>query len=199
MILFALALLAAHPEIPAEADFKPSSTESGIAESRAQAAGVKWPFVRGDGGVDATCDEVKTVLFYFEHYEKFFSGVVRKAKVLAKDDASARVHFVWAYPWPLHDRDAVVGYTLEAVDGGGWLLSWHDDAQSGDPKTGVRIAHVEGATRMVPAGEKKCAVTYTYYGDLGIDISKSVNEKVWKTEPVKYFEALRKGLASGGQ
>ena len=192
--LFGVLLLGAHPVIPADAEFKPWLTESGIAETRAQPAGMKFPFVRGSSDLDASCDAVKTALVDFDGYGKIFGGIVRKAKVLVKDDTSARVHFVWAYPWPFHDRDAIVAYKVEKQDGGGWVLSWQDDAQDGDPKTGVRIAHVEGATKMTPAGEKKCSVSYTYYGDLGIDFSKGMNEKILKTEPVKYFEAIRKGL-----
>ena len=192
--LLAATAVPAHPPMPADADFAAWVTQDGVVETRAQPKGLARPFVRGTSEIDASCDAVKGVLVDFAHYKTFFSGIVREAKVLAQDDASARIHFVWAYPWPLHDRDSVVGYTLTKPESGGWLLSWQDDAQSGDPKDGVRIAHVEGATRMVPKADGACTVSYTYYGDLGIDLTKAMNEKILRTEPVKYVEAIRKGL-----
>lgn len=191
------ATAAAHPEIPEDVAFHAWVTESGIPEERAPAKGFEPPFVRGEKKVEAACSAVKDVLFDFEHYESYFAGVVRKAAVLSHDDATARIHYVWAYPWPLRDRDSLVGYTLATDSAGGWTLAWRDDARAGDPTTGVRIGHVEGRTSMQPlAGGARCRVTYTFYGDLGIHFPEGLTNKILRTEPVKYFEAIDKGLAA---
>ncbi|HVO30831.1 MAG TPA: hypothetical protein VMV18_08845 [bacterium] len=182
-----------HPRIPDDAEFHAGETVSGVAFERATPEGLAHPFVRGTETVDAPCAQVRDVLTSFDRYAALFSGVVRTATVLAKTDSSARVHFVYAFPWPLRDRDAIVGYSVSAAGAGGFTLEWHDDARAGDPAKGVRITHVEGRTRMAPDGAS-CRVAYTYYGELGIDLGKSFAEKEYREEPIAYFEAIRKGL-----
>lgn len=154
------------------------------------------PWVRATAELDATPDAVAAVLSDFGHYKETFEPVLQKATVLEARESGARLHLVWPFPWPMKSRDAVVDYAIAKTPDGGWLLTWKGDAKKGDPKAGVRIERVEGATKVEPLEEgRRSRVTYTYQGDLGGDFGKKTNEKAWKGQPPHYFEALRKRLA----
>ena len=129
----------------------------------------------------------------FGRYRETFAPAVKRADVLSRSEAGARVHLVWPYPFPLRNRDAVVHYRIERA-GDVVTLAWSSDSRPGDPSEGVRIPQVAGETRIEPAGPDRCRVTYTYLGDLGGNFPASAMEKAWREEPVQYVRALRRAL-----
>lgn len=154
------------------------------------------PWLKSRGEIPVAASKVAAVLSDFAHYRELFAPAVRKADVLERGRTSARIHFVWPYPFPYANRDAVVRYDMEEVDkgAGGYLLSWKSDANPGDPKEGTRIERVFGQTRVEPAGGDACRITYTYLGDLGGRFPGSAQERAWREEPVQYFRAVRRRL-----
>ncbi|HVS32577.1 MAG TPA: SRPBCC family protein [Thermoanaerobaculia bacterium] len=151
------------------------------------------PWIRGTFELPVPPEQVLTVVSDFGRYKEIFAPALERATVLEKGQDSVRLHMVWPYPAPLRDRDAVVVYTLERLEDGVTLLKWKDEARPGDPKKGVRIKHVEGETRIEPASGGT-RVTYTYVGDLGGKFPASVNERVWRGEPIGYMQALRRAV-----
>jgi hypothetical protein len=154
------------------------------------------PWLRGTAELPAAMEKVAAVLMDFQRYKDLFAPAVRSAKVLEAGEGSARVHFVWAYPFPFKNRDAVVLYRSEKSEAGPFVLSWRTDPRPRpeDPKEGVRIERVNGETRVEPLGPSRCRVIYTYLGDLGGKFPAWAQEKAWKEEPVQYVRALRRRL-----
>lgn len=122
------------------------------------------------------------------------SPAVSKAAVLDSGDRAARLHMVWHYPFPLRNRDAIVGYRGQTLPGGAFRLTWQNEEEPGDPSEGVRIERVAGETIVEALGADRCRVTYTYLGDLGGRFPRSAEDKAWRAEPVGYFRALRRRL-----
>jgi hypothetical protein len=154
------------------------------------------PWLRGVAEVAAPADRVFEVLTEFRSYSKTFAPALKKARVLEASPSRARLHMVWSYPFPLHDRDAVVAYEAKREPGGGYLVEWRSDPRPGDPSEGVRIGRVAGQTRIDPVGDSRCRVVYTYLGDLGGSFPEAGEEKAWRQEPVEYFRALRRALSA---
>ena len=194
-ILLAAALLLSAP--PAPEAFSAWFDDKGIAVSKAKDETRKWPWMQGVVELDAEPARVVEVITDFRAYEKTFDPMIQSLKVLGAEGDTTRVHIVWPFPWPLSDRDAIVAYTVETRPDGSTRLSWKSDARKGDPKTGDRIAHVEGETIVEAAGPGKSKVTYRYYGDLGGDFGQARNEKAWKAQPIHYLTALKKRVAPG--
>jgi len=152
------------------------------------------PWLLGTAELPVAVEKVAAVLTDFQHYKDLFAPVVRSARVVEAGEGSARIHFVWAYPFPFKNRDAVVLYRSEKSEAGPFVLSWMADPRPEDPKEGVRIQRVSGETRVEPLGPSRCRVTYTYLGDLGGKFPGWAQEKAWKEEPVQYIRAIRRRL-----
>lgn len=184
------------PAPPPDAAFDPWFVSRGISvEIARQRSGPAW--IRGRGAISAPAAKVAAALSDFEHYRDLFAPGVRKADVLErKSPSTARLHFVWPYPIPYTNRDAVVRY--EAMPGrgpeGGFRISWHSDPGPKDPKEGTRIERVAGETVVEPDGPARCRVVYTYFGDLGGKFPGWAEEKAWREEPVQYFRAICRRL-----
>lgn len=178
---------------PADSAFTPWFTSRGVAvEIARQQAGPPW--IRGRGEIPAPAVAVARVLSDFGHYRELFLPAVKKADVLEADPSFARLHFVWPYPFPFSNRDAVVRYESVAREAGGCRIAWKTDSRPKDPAEGVRIERVEGETSIEPAGPDACRVVYTYFGDLGGKFPAFASEKAWREEPVQYFRAIRRRL-----
>jgi hypothetical protein len=65
------------------------------------------PWLRSRGEIPVAASRVAAVLSDFTHYRELFSPAVRKADVVERDRSSVRIHFVWPYPFPYANRDAV--------------------------------------------------------------------------------------------
>ncbi len=178
---------------PADADFTAWFASRGIEVRIARAAGAP-PWLRGRGEIPASASKVAGVLSDFGHYRELFSPAVKKADILESERTSARIHFVWPYPFPYTNRDAVVRYEMEELDGGAYRLSWKSDPRTGDKREGTPIERVSGEARIEPLGGDACRVTYTYLGDLGGKFPAWAQEKAWREEPVQYFRAIRRRL-----
>ncbi len=152
------------------------------------------PWLRGTAELPVSAEEASAALRDFDHYREMFSPALKAAAVLDRGADSARLHMVWPYPFPYRNRDAIVEYRAEKLEGGGLLLSWKSDSRSGDPKEGTRIERVAGQTHVEPAGRGRCRLTYTYLGDLGGKFPAWAQEKAWREEPVQYFRAVRRRL-----
>ncbi len=190
MIRAALLLLAA--ALP-ELSFEPWFTERSVTVSIARVpSGVPW--IRGVAELPASAEKVFAAVTDYAGYRKFFDPAVEKAAVLEQEELAARIHFVWAYPFPLRNRDGIVAYRGERLPDGAFLLSWRDAARPGDDGTGVRIERIAGETRIEPLSPDLCRVTYTYLGDLGGSFPKSLEEKAWRHEPLGYVLAIRRAL-----
>ncbi|MEO8430874.1 MAG: SRPBCC family protein [Acidobacteriota bacterium] len=153
------------------------------------------PWIRGRGTIPASAARVAAALSDFSRYRELFAPAVKKADVLGgAAGGAARIHFVWPYPFPFSNRDAIVRYESVEEPGGVFRIHWTADARPGDPKEGTRIERVEGETRIEPAGTDACRVSYVYLGDLGGKFPASAQEKAWREEPVQYFRAIRRRL-----
>lgn len=153
------------------------------------------PWIRSSQQLAVTTPQLREHLLAFDRYPAVFSGDVKSVEILERKTQQARIHVVWAIPFPYSNRDAIVHYSWRDVTGGGFELSWEDDARDGDPKEGVRIEKVRGSTVLEPAGNNAVKVTYTYYGDLGGSFPDWIKDMAWKKEPRVYFEALRRATS----
>ena len=189
--LFLAAALAAG-EAPPDAAFTAWFVSRGVSVEIARSAqGPPW--IRGRGEIPAPASQVAAVLSDFRRYRDLFAPAVKKADVLESHAGGAHLHFVWPYPFPYSNRDAVVAYEA-AEENGVHRISWRADAKPGDPAEGTRIGRVEGETRVEPAGAGACRVTYTDLGDLGGRFPAWAQEKAWREEPVQYFRAIRRRM-----
>lgn len=189
----ALALVALLGAVPAGLPFVPWFTSRGVeVEIARSTSGPPW--LRGRGEIPAPAAKVAAALSDFAHYRDLFAPAVKKAVVLEHGKNSARLHFLWPYPFPYTNRDAVVRYEMAELEGGAFRLSWQSDAKPGGPKEGTRIERVIGETRIEPSGPEACRVTYAYLGDLGGKFPAWAQEKAWREEPVQYFRAIRRAL-----
>ena len=152
------------------------------------------PWLRAVAEIPAPAERVFEVLTRYDGYREFFGPAVAEAAVLESSGLSARIHFVWRYPFPFRNRDGIVAYRGERRDDGSFLLSYRDAAAPGDPKSGVRIQRIAGEARIEPLGPDRCRVTYTYFGDLGGSFPKAAEEKAWRRQPVAYILAIRREL-----
>jgi hypothetical protein len=191
-VIPALALALLLP-IPEDVQLEPWFIERGVAVSidrRREEA----PWVRGVAELPVAAATVFEVLVDYAGYEALMAPAVKTAAVLRHDGRSARLHFVWRYPFPFRNRDGVVAYDGMRRGDGSYVVSWRDDARPGDPAEGVRIERISGETRVEPLGPDRCRVTYTYLGDLGGRFPKMLEEKAWRHEPLGYMYALRRRL-----
>ena len=185
-----LALLAA--AIP-ESGFEPWFVEREVAVSRRVVAG-SAPWIRAVVELPVSAVAVSEVVSDYAAYRELFEPAVARADVLESSGETARIHFVWPYPFPFRKRDAIVAYTGERLASGGFLLTWRDDVRSSDPHTGVRIERVAGETRIEPLARERCRVTYSYLGDLGGSFPRAFEEAAWRQQPLGYVYALRRRL-----
>lgn len=193
LALLTLALALLPGAAPADGDFKPWFSESGVSvEIARQASGPAW--VRGAAELPVAAEKIAALLADYANYAALFGPGLKSAVVIKQKEPTARLHLVWHYPWPLKNRDGLVRYEMMKTDGGGYQLEWRSDARPGDPQEGVRISRIEGRTRIIPLGPARSRVSYSYYGDLGGDFSAAAQEKAWRKEPVEYFAALRRAL-----
>jgi hypothetical protein len=190
LILAIAAFLAA---TPAHLAFAPWFESRGVRVAIAREPG-SAPWLRGTAELAAPAAKVAEALLDFRHYREIFSPAVKKAEVLEAANASARIHFVWPYPFPLRNRDAVVAYDGRTLEEGRFVLSWKDDARPSDPHEGIRVERVTGETLVEPLSSDRCRVTYTYLGELGGKFPAWAEEKAWREEPVQYIRALRRRL-----
>lgn len=191
MILAALFVLL--QTVPEGLPFAPWFTEREAAVSIARVANGK-PWIRAVAEIPAPAEKVFATLSDYAGYRALFDPAVSLAAVLEAQELSARIHFVWPYPFPFRNRDGIVAYRGERLDDGTFLLSFRDAAAPGDPKRGVRIERIAGQTWIEPLGPGRCRVTYTYLGDLGGNFPKSLEERAWRHEPIGYVLAIRRAL-----
>ncbi len=191
MICLAVLLLAA--PVPADLPFQTWFESRGVrVEMARMPQGPPW--LRGTAELPASAETVAGAVGDFASYRDFLAPAVTKADLLESGEATARLHMVWRYPFPFRNRDAVVRYRLERLDGGRFRLTWQDEARPGDPSEGVRIARVSGSTSIEPTGPGLCRVTYTYLGDLGGSFPRAAEQRAWREEPVQYMRAIRRRL-----
>lgn len=186
-------LLALGGTVPADLSFAPWFTSRGVSVEIARPGGGP-PWLRGTAEISASAEKVGEALRDFDKYREVFSPAVKSAAVLGRTSDGARLHFVWPYPFPYRNRDAVVAYRCRKDEDGVFTLEWKSDPAPGDPKEGVRIARVAGETRVEPLGGNRSRVVYTYLGDLGGKFPAWAEEKAWREEPVQYMRAIRRRL-----
>jgi len=177
--------------------FRPWFTSHGVEVEIARPAQTMAPWLRGTAELSVAAGKVEDVLTDYSRYREIFAPAIKKAEVLEAGEASARIHFVWPYPFPLRNRDAVVLYRSEKRDGR-FVLSWKSAAAPGDPREGIRIQNVAGETVVQALGPERCRVTYTYLGELGGKFPSWAEEKAWREEPVQYIRAIQRALKLAG-
>lgn len=182
-LLAALAL-----SLPPDDQFKALHEEAGVQITMAKTE--THPWVRGVGLLSAPPEKVAAVLKDLGRYREIFKGMIKTSDVLKNEGPLIRVHLVWPFPIFMKNRDAVVNYEVSAHTPKEFTLTWKRTEEPGDPTAGIRIDRVEGRTDLVAAAEGS-RMTYTYFADLGGDFGSSMEEKAWKHEPIKYFDAVR--------
>jgi len=192
MIAF-LTLAALASAIPADLPFEKWFTAHGVQVEIARKPGSP-PWLRSTAELPVSADKVTSTLTDFKHYKDFFAPAIKKADVLDSEGGATRIHFVWPYPFPLRNRDAVVSYRGEQGEGGRLVLTWKTDARPGDPQEGIRIERVAGETVVEPLGHDRSRVTYAYLGELGGKFPAWAEDKAWREEPVQYIRAIRRRL-----
>jgi hypothetical protein len=192
MIVF-LTLAALASPIPADLPFEKWFTAHGVQVEIARKPGSP-PWLRSTAELPVGADKVTSILTDFKHYKDFFAPAIKKADVLDSEGGATRIHFVWPYPFPLRNRDAVVSYRVEQGEGGRLVLIWKNDARPGDREEGIRIERVAGETVVEPLGPDRSRVTYTYLGELGGKFPAWAEDKAWREEPVQYMRAIRRRL-----
>jgi hypothetical protein len=186
-------LLAVAAVVPADLRFEPWFIHRSVAVSIARVPkGIPW--VRGEAELPVSARTVLDVVTDYEGYQQFMSPAVKRVTVLGRGPNGVRLHFVWPYPFPFRNRDAVVLYRSEPSESDAFTVTWRDDARPGDPSEGVRIRRVAGETRIESLEPDRCRVTYTYLGDLGGNFPAAAEDKAWRAEPVGYLLAIRRSL-----
>ena len=192
MITF-LTLAALASPVPADLPFEKWFTAHGVQVEIARKPGSP-PWLRSTAELPVSADKVTSILTDFKGYKEFFAPAIKKADVLDSEGGATRIHIVWPYPFPLHNRDAVVSYRAEQGEGGRLVLTWKNDARPGDREEGIRIERVAGETVVEPIGPERCRVTYAYLGELGGKFPAWAEDKAWREEPVQYVRAIRRRL-----
>jgi hypothetical protein len=192
MITF-LTLAALASAVPADLPFEKWFTAHGVEVEIARKPGSP-PWLRSTAELPVSADKVTSILTDFKGYKEFFAPAIKKADVLGSGSGTARIHFVWPYPFPLRNRDAVISYRAERGEGDRLVLAWKNDARPGDREEGIRIERVAGETVVEPLGPDRCRVTYTYFGELGGKFPAWAEDKAWREEPVQYIRAIRRRL-----
>ncbi len=111
MIAF-LTLAALASAIPADLPFEKWFTAHGVQVEIARKPGSP-PWLRSTAELPVSADKVTSTLTDFKHYKDFFAPAIKKADVLDSEGGATRIHFVWPYPFPLRNRDAVVSYRVD--------------------------------------------------------------------------------------
>jgi START domain-containing protein len=192
-VILALVLAASSAAIPPNLPFQPWFKSRGVQVEIARVPG-SAPWLRATAELPVPAEKVTAILTDFRHYRDLFAPAIKKAEILEGLDSGARIHFVWPYPFPLRNRDAIVVYRGQTLEDGRFVLTWKEDARPGDPHEGVRVEHVAGETVVEPLGPDRCRVTYTYLGELGGKFPAWAEDKAWREEPVQYIRALRRRL-----
>jgi Polyketide cyclase / dehydrase and lipid transport len=192
-MIAAIILAAAAARAIPDVSFEPWFTERGVQVSRTRVAG-ETPWIRAVVELPVSAEAVYAAVTDYAGYRRLFDPAVSRADVLESSGESARIHFVWPYPFPFRRRDAIVAYRGERRPDGAFGLRWNDAARAFDPGEGVRIERVDGETRVEPLGDGRCRVTYTYVGDLGGSFPRAFVEKAWRHQPLGYVYAVRRRL-----
>src|SRR4051812_17440396 len=122
MLFLALLLLATPPARPPDAAYAPLAEKDGVTMTIAREPG-PHPWIHASAHLDAPVDRVVAILEDFDDYRKTFDPFYQKADVLDHGaDGAARLHFVWHYPWPFRNRDAVIAYSIEKRADGSVIL-----------------------------------------------------------------------------
>ena len=176
--------------IPHDAGFQPYFEKNGVTveifRSRQQE-----PWIRGSFTVPASAESVFRLLSDFSRYSEIFSHEVASATVVASTDRFSVLHLVWDMPFPISNRDALVRYQADRCPDGGYRIYWlQEPTDANIPVNGIRIREVEGETVIRADGAARCAVTYTYYGELGGRLPGWMKEHAWRKEPVQYSRAV---------
>ena len=153
--------------IPGDLSFSPWFTSRGVSvEIARQPSGPPW--IRGRGEIPAPASKVAAVLSDFGRYRELFSPAVKKADVLEREGAAARLHLVWPYPFPYSNRDAVVRYESgPGADGGAVDLVARGREEPAIPETARESSESPERRGSSRQATPACRVTYTYLGDLG--------------------------------
>jgi hypothetical protein len=155
----------------------------------------KW--VRGTSVLQATRQQIFTILKNVADYAKVFSEHLAESQVLSSSDSNALGYFRWPLPFPMSDRDAIVQYRFaDRSDVGESLVEWESSEHPNDPAKALRIKSVKGHTRLFDLADQRTKIEYTYYGDLGGDLANWIKERAWREEPVFYIKAIAARLNS---
>ena len=183
--------------VPADLEFQPWFAERGIEVSAATAPKARTPWIRAVAELQASAERVFAFLEGYAGYADLFPPLPRSrppswrpADRACDCTSSGPTRFRFGTETPSCGTKANGSPTGRFEFRGG-----NRRAAGADPSEGVRIARVEGETRIEPLGADRCRVTYTFLGDLGGTFPRAFAERAWKGEPVGYVLALRRALA----
>ncbi len=172
--------------------WRPLHKEQGVQVSTKTEPGGRT-LIRGEAVLKVPAAELKAVLMDIPGFPKWIPSL-SEWKVLERSEKDAYVYARHDLSWPMDDRDYSVRFTWKSRSDGAFQLNSKSTTTRGPPpvKGVIRLKQVRSRWMLIPQGSDRTRVTYTYHGELGGRIPRSVAKQAWKTEPPSLLKAFEK-------
>jgi len=125
-----------------------------------------------------------------ENYPNVFKRIEDTA-ILAPDI----VHITLDMPFPFAGRDYIVKYVSNKTDNENtYTFTAYDEMKVPERKNYVRLINAGGSWSVIPHGNGKTKVTYTWHGELRGDFPDWALERAWKVQGTEVLNWLYEAL-----